>query len=691
MAKTATAKPVALTMKNALLALCLLLLRVNIANAVTTVPIPALIPLPRQVVWQNGTVSCARVVLQTPPGDAARLKFLRAECQRIFVAAGAHIGGAASTQITFRLGAVPGAPADNGEAYTLEAGTGNITITAPQAVGLLNGLQTLRQMVDHENGVPLVPAARIVDWPAFAWRGFMHDVGRNPQDVALLKRFIDLMARYKYNIFHLHLTDNPGWRVECRIHPELNDPKFQTATRHPGFFYSYAQLRELIAYADERGIAVVPELDIPGHSEYFQKAFGVSMQDEKGVKILQECVDEFLREIQTAYFHMGADEVQLTNPTFIDTMANFIRAHGRKLLVWRPGHLPTTGDYIVQRWPNGSQNNAAPPGVAQVDSRHNYINHMDALEAPLRVLMLQPCDQAQGDKLALGATLCDWPDNNVGAEMNIYRQSPVVPALLAGAERYWRGGAKVDWKHVSMMPLPTDAFYATYHEFENRLIAHRAVIGPEWPFPYVRNSDIPWKLIGPFDNGGDAAKSFAPETAIRDSYDINGQTYRWSEAHGGTIHINHFFDYPDWLPKAKNGTAYAYTNVWSPQAQTVGFWIGFNSYSHSSRRGGPNPDLGQWSNTGSKIWVNDVPVEPPVWKQPKLGAQTDEIPFVDEDYFYRAPTPVALHQGWNRIFIKAPRNAPAWKWSFTCVPVAIVNGTPHEVAGLKFPLTPDAP
>jgi hypothetical protein len=180
-------------------------------------------------------------------------------------------------------------------------------------------------------------------------------------------------------------------------------------------------------------------------------------------------------------------------------------------------------------------------------------------------------------------------------------------------------------------------------------------------------------------------KVFAPEQQVLPTYQIDGKTYAWSDAIGGTIHINHFFDYPGWLPKAREGTAYAYTRVWSPRAQTVGFWIGFNSYSRSAgRRGGPNPDQGQWTNTGSNLWVNGTVIAPPIWKYPKMRAGSEEIPLVDEDYFFRPPTQVPLQQGWNLIFIKAPRNNPAWKWEFTCVPVQIVDGVPREVPELKF-------
>jgi hypothetical protein len=641
---------------------------------------PALIPMPREVVWGNGSVTLSRVALEVPASET----FLRAEAERVLRTQGVTLDGNAPLKIRFRSAAVAGAPSDSEEAYALNVSPNSIEITSPQSVGLLYGWQTLRQMLQTQGGSTLVPAAKIVDWPAYRWRGFMHDVGRNPQNIETLKRFADLMARYKFNVFHIHLSDNPGYRVESRAFPQLNDPQFQEPTRRPGFFYTYAQLKELVAYCRERGIDVVPEIDIPGHSAYFNKAFGFSMQDPRGVEILKKVLGEFLDEIPTTYFHMGADEVHVTNPTFINDMADFIRSKGRKILVWRPGNLPS-GEYIVQRWPNGSQDNSAPSGIAQVDSRHNYINHMDALEAPLRMLTLQPGDVAQSTPLVLGATICLWNDNAVSDEMDLYRQNPVLPATLAGAERYWRGGDKVEWKHVSIFPLPSDAFYKTYHEFEPRLLAHRDIIGKEWPFPYVKNADIPWKLLGPIDNGGDMNKVFAPEQQVLPTYQIDGKTYAWSDAIGGTIHINHFFDYPGWLPKAREGTAYAYTRVWSPRAQTVGFWIGFNSYSRSAgRRGGPNPDQGQWTNTGSNLWVNGTVIAPPIWKYPKMRAGSEEIPLVDEDYFFRPPTQVPLQQGWNLIFIKAPRNNPAWKWEFTCVPVQIVDGVPREVPELKF-------
>lgn len=311
--------------------------------APSTSSAPALIPLPRQVAWHSGGLALNRCAVEAP----ANQLFLRQKAERILRASGVSPDAGSPLKIRFRIAPVAGAPGGNAEAYALQVSK-SIKISAPQARGLLYGLQTLRQMLQRRGSSTWVPAARIVDWPAFGWRGFMHDVGRNPQDVATLKRFADLMARYKYNIFHLHLTDYPGYRIESRVRPELNDPQFQEQTRRPGFFYTFAQLRELIAYCGERGIEVVPKIDMPGHSKYFERAFGFPMQDPRGLEIMQEVVGEFLDEIKTPHFHMGADEVHVTNPAFINTMADFIRARGRRLLVWRPGNLPG-GDTIVQR------------------------------------------------------------------------------------------------------------------------------------------------------------------------------------------------------------------------------------------------------------------------------------------------------------------------------------------------------
>lgn len=646
---------------------------------VTTGAVPALLPAPASVQWRDENFNAARFTIRAP----AEAGFAARELEQFL----AQLGGQRNEhggRIVLQLGGTGNA---SPESYSLTVTAHEVTVTARAAAGLLYGVQTLRQLATAQDGRPVIAGCRISDAPAFAWRGFMHDVGRNFQDIALLKRFVDVMARYKMNVFHFHLADNPAWRVECRVHPELNDPKFTPVTRNPGKFYTYAELNDFIAYCRERGIRVVPELDMPGHSEYFKRAFGVDMQDERGMQILADCLNEFMDHVDTPELHIGSDEVAIRNKDFLPRMTALIRQHGRQIIVWRPGHLPD-GKVITQLWSAGGRPNGPLPGVPAVDSRNDYVNHMDPFDGPCRILNLATCDHAAGDAFALGGILCHWPDVAAGEPMNIYRQSPVMPALLAAAERYWCGHTPEQPKFWGRLPDFGTAEFARYADFEARMIEQRNRFFAGWPFPYVKQTDLVWKLIGPFDHRGDVNAVFPVEQELRDEYVVDGRTNRWLEARGATIHFHHFW-YDGWLPKAKSGTAYALTYVWSPRAQTVGFWIGFNGPSRSDRRNGANPTQGEWSTTGSRIWINDAEIPAPKWRQPGVIQSPNETPFVDEDYFYREPTSVALKQGWNKLLVKAPRSEKTWKWMFTCVPVAVNGNIVREVEGLRFATQPE--
>lgn len=462
-------------------------------------------------------------------------------------------------------------------------------------------------------------------------------------------------------------------------------PASYLPTRYPGKFYTYAELNDFIAYCKQRGVMVVPEIDIPGHSDYFKRAFGVEMQDEKGMGILEDVLNEFMDHVDTPLLHIGSDEVRVRNPQFMDHIADLVRKRGRQVLAWRPGN-PPSGRIITQMWSYGPGLDALP-GMAVVDSRNDYINHVDPFNAPARILNLATGGQPEGDDIAWGGILCHWPDINVGTPMNIYRQSPVFPALLAASENYWHGHMPQHPEYWARLPLPTDPEYARFAEFEARLVEHRDRFFADWPFPYVRQTNIPWKLIGLFDHKGDVNAVLPPEREIRASYAVDGKTYEWTDAVGATIAVNHW-QYDGWLPKMRQGTAYALTYVWAPRAETVGFWIGFNGPSRSSRRNQPNPSQGEWSTAGSKVWIDDWEVPPPVWKQPGTVANSSEAPFVDEDYFYRPPTPVALRPGWNKILIKAPKGERTWNWTFTCVPVQVAGEGVREMEGLRFSTNP---
>ena len=653
----------------------------------------SLIPYPQKVKWSKNNLSFRMACLQydfskvmmSEQENQFCINDLRQIIEQAHIPIGTPVTADKVITISLQIKTIP-IVKENPEAYQLEVSKTKITITAQTTMGMFYGIQTFRQLIQFENDQAYLPCCEIMDWPAFSYRGFMHDVGRNFQDVALIKQHLDLMARYKMNLFHFHLSDKPGYRIECRKYPQLNAPQNYRSTRQPGKFYTYEQMNEIMAYAKQRNIQIVPEIDMPGHSDYFKNTFGFDMQDPQGIEVLKEMLTEFFEYVDTPLFHIGSDEVHLRNPAFMKEIAEFIRNKGRKVIVWRPGHLPDN-NVITQLWTG-----AARPikGIPYMDSQANYINHMDALVGPIRVFFQQPCRVPHGNELALGGVLCHWPDNNINSQMDIYRQSPVYPAMVTYAERIWRGIDVNREDCWAKLPPKTDLAFQEFVNFEKDLIIHRDTVFKDLPFPYIKQTHIPWKLIGPFDHGEDPEKPFPIEQIIQDEYTINGKKYIWTIAYGGTIHINHFFGFPGHLPSVDNGTAYALTYLYADTERTVDFWIGFNGFSRAGgRRGGPSPKQGQWSNVNSMIWVNDQSVPPPQWANPGLE-DSPEIPFVDEDYFYRPPTKILLNKGWNKLLIKAPKTPPAWKWMFTCVPVQCKDGRCQEVCDLIFSLSPNA-
>jgi len=170
--------------------------------------------------------------------------------------------------------------ADKPEAYELSVTAQRITVKANSAAGLFNASQSLRQLLPtaiESNAVTQqtqwsIPAVHIKDFPRYSWRGYMQDVSRTFYDVDVIKKYLDIMALYKLNTFHWHLTDDQGWRIEIKKYPKLTSEQatqFHRTESQPAArsgFYTQEQIKDVIAYAKARNITVVPEIDIPGHS-----------------------------------------------------------------------------------------------------------------------------------------------------------------------------------------------------------------------------------------------------------------------------------------------------------------------------------------------------------------------------------------------------------------------------------------
>lgn len=619
---------------------------------------PALIPIPQQLEWSTQSFDMA---------DSSS-RFV----QRI-------------------VSEIPDVQLNGDEAYRLKVSADSVVLEATSETGLFRGQQSIKQLAYEKNGKRYLKGCTIVDWPAFAIRGFMQDVGRNFQSMEMLKEQIDVMAAYKLNVFHFHVTENPGWRLESKIYPQLNSA--ESMTRQKGKFYTQEDFKELVEYCRERKITLIPEFDIPGHSAAFRKAMGFeTMSDPRVQPVLIDLLDELCSLAPAEampYIHLGTDEVwhsyEEPSPTLLPSLLERVtQHHGRELIVWRPGqHIEGDSVSITQLWSSGGH---PKPGHRYIDCRLNYLNHLDPLAGISQLYFERINGAAHGDSLRLGGILCCWNDNNVNDEYDILKQNPVYPGILTYSETSWTGQKRdIGENYLAKLPEKGSELLNEFSAFEDRMIEHRDKYFAEKPFPYVKQTNMEWKVLGPIANGGNVDAAFPVEEELQETYQIDTVIYNWQGPfYGGTIHLSHFFGYPSYFPK-EEGTYYACTQIWSPKKQTVGAWIGFHDWSRSGgRRGGPFPQNGEWHNTHPKIWLNGELLAAPKWNQPGMAINTEEIPFTDENYFLRKPHPIHLKKGWNKVLLKIPVKNDTWKRMFTFVPVLEDNGTIREVEDLKF-------
>lgn len=270
-----------------------------------------------------------------------------------------------------------------GEGYDLVVTSDAVRITAPAAAGLFYGVQSFRQLlptaVEHRAAYRRTLFARpvhVTDAPRYAWRGAMLDVSRHFLGVEDVKRFIDVMALYKLNRLHLHLSDDQGWRIEIKSWPNLARHGGSTEVGGgPGGFYTQDDLRELVAYARTRYIEVVPEIDVPGHTNAALSSYpelncdsvapppytgirvgfsAVCVTREETYRFLADVVRE-IGAITGPWFHIGGDEVErLTHPQYLQFVARaqaIVRGAGKTMIGWgevAPAALDSTT--IVQHW-----------------------------------------------------------------------------------------------------------------------------------------------------------------------------------------------------------------------------------------------------------------------------------------------------------------------------------------------------
>jgi hexosaminidase len=362
------------------------------------------------------------------------------------------------------------------ENYVLDVSSTGAKVTAPNPLGVMHGLETFLQLVQVTPDGYGVPAIHIEDTPRFPWRGLSIDVSRHFISMEVLKRNVDAMAAVKMNVLHLHLSDDQGFRLESREFRKLQE------LGSDGMYYRQSEMRELISYAGDRGIRVVPEFDMPGHSTSWfvgyselssgpgpyqiERRWGIfdpamDPTRESTFKLLDKFIGEMVDIFPDRYFHIGGDEVngkqwdanpkihefmqthnlkshQELQQYFTDRVEKIVSKHHKFMVGW--DELMTTGmpkDIEIQSWRGqDSLAEAARQGYRGILSSGYYL---DAMAPAAQHYLVDPLAGADAtltpaqQKLILGGEACMWEE--FASDESV--ESRIWPRAAAVAERLW--------------------------------------------------------------------------------------------------------------------------------------------------------------------------------------------------------------------------------------------------------------
>ena len=462
----------------------LLAITCSAAVAQTSSPFAAsLMPQPSHLTSQAGSFPLtASLTVSMPENTSPRLtRAIARMLQRIddkadlsLTDSTAH-NGPAALQIVVHTPDTPVQTIDEDESYHLTTTPTSLRIEAATTVGALHALETLFQLIQPSGAGYVIPALQIDDNPRFRWRGLMIDCGRHFEPLDALKRNLDAMAAVKLNVFHWHLTEDQGFRIESKLYPKL------TGMGSDGNFYTQQDARDLVAYARDRGIRVVPEFEMPGHSAAWlfaypefasgtvptgiRRQFGVSdtaidPTREETYQFIARFLGEMTTLFPDAYLHIGGDETPApdwkTNPRILA----FMKAHdlhdnealqaffnrriltilsglNRRMVGWDEIYNPALPkDVVIQSWRgDASLAAAAANGYQGVLSAPYYLDGMKPASAgyladPIPAdTKLTPAQQ----KFVLGGEVCMWAEQLDSRTLD----SRVWPRTAAIAERFW--------------------------------------------------------------------------------------------------------------------------------------------------------------------------------------------------------------------------------------------------------------
>ncbi|MBT2480994.1 beta-N-acetylhexosaminidase [Streptomyces sp. ISL-94] len=497
-----------------------------------------LIPAPQVAVFDEGGRRYAfgpEPLLGAGPGTEGVARLLRRELGAATGWSLPAAGPGAAADVRLRLDPECGERMGH-ESYGITVDGTGVELAGASPAGLFWGLQTLRQLLgpDAYRKAPLpgrawsLPHGRIADSPRFGWRGLMLDVARHflPKDGVL--RYIDLLAAHKLNVLHLHLTDDQGWRVEIKRHPRLTGVGAWRArsrrghrasplwneTPHGGY-YTQDDIREIVAYAAERHVRVVPEIDVPGHSQAAIAAYpelgntdvvdtsALEVWDDWGINenvlapteavvrfyegVFEELLELFPAEV-SPFVHVGGDECPKEQWKASAVAQERIRELGVDgedgLQSWFIRHFDT---WLAERgrrligWDEILEGGLAPG--AAVSSWRGYAGGIAAAEAGHDVVMC-PEQQVYLDHRQAGGAEEPVPIGYVRSLEDVYRFEPIPPKLSAEAAAHVLGAQANMWTEVT-----EDQARVDYQVFP-RLAAFAEVVWSRLPEPEER--DFAW-------------------------------------------------------------------------------------------------------------------------------------------------------------------------------------------------------
>jgi hexosaminidase len=490
---------------------------------------PQLVPAPVSMTPTSGApfvlTSFSNIVVDGGNAEAAAIGEMLAQLLRPSTGFPMPVAGvAAPGSIVLRLSGANAALGDEGYMLTITADS--VRLVANRPAGLFHGIQTIRQLLPahietvDKSAIPTganvswqLPAVQISDYPRYSWRGAMLDVARHFFNVAEVKEYIDLLALYKFNVLHLHLSDDQGWRIQLRSRPRLTQVGSGSEVGgSQGGFFTQDDYQDLIRYAAARYILVVPEIDMPSHINAAMLAYSelscarqppaVYTGTEVGFSSLcvdnsatYDFVEDVVRELSALtpgpYFHIGGDEVKSLTPEqyvrFVEHAQTIVSKYGKRMIGWeeiaKARLLPTT---IAQQWKSDSATAAVSQGVKLVMSPSNKI-YLDMKYNPGTELGLKwaayieerdaydwdPAMYLPGvtDQSILGVEAPIWSETvrNIGAVF--YLALPRMPAV---AEIGWTPQAGRNWE-----------------SFRSRIVTH----APRWRYlgwNYYQSPQLPW-------------------------------------------------------------------------------------------------------------------------------------------------------------------------------------------------------